>query len=298
MSANWEQDLKKIIALSTLRQIAIIIFAISLKSLILAFLHLVIHALFKSAIFLCAGIIIHESSYQDIRIIGINFIQYPLTLSILGINRFALIGIPFISGFFSKDVIIEFIIISRLNFTLSTLIILSIGITASYSLRITLFSNKPLIKSQAWISNHQSIECLIPIIILRILAITSGSWLSWLLSSEQLFLISSQEKLLILIILFTGTLLGFIFQFKNKKYLILGSSSISLWFTHFLSVIPTNILAPLIILFQNNDKSWQENYGPEKSYYILKINSFLPENFKSSIIIIIIIIIITPIILI
>lgn len=297
MSANWEQDLKKIIALSTLRQIAIIIFAISLRSLILAYIHLIIHALFKSAIFLCAGIMIHESTYQDIRIIGLNFKNYPLIISILGVNRIALIGIPFISGFFSKDVIIEFILTSNLNFTLSILIIISIGITASYSIRITLFSNKSFIKSQPWISNHQSINCLIPIIILRIIAITSGSWITWLLASEQIYIISFFNKIIIILILISGALLGFIFQFKNKNYIKLGTSSISLWFTHFISVIPTNILSPLIFIFQNNDKSWQENYGPNNIYMILKTNSFIPENFKSSILIIIIIIIILPLII-
>lgn len=68
---------KKIIALSTLRQIAIIIFAISIKSTTLAFFHLIIHALFKSTIFLCAGIIIHNFSYQDIRIIDIKINNSP-----------------------------------------------------------------------------------------------------------------------------------------------------------------------------------------------------------------------------
>lgn len=298
ISANWEQDLKKIIALSTLSQIAIIIFAISINSLILTYIHLIIHALFKSAIFICAGIIIHESSYQDIRIIGLNFINYPLTLSILGINSIALMGIPFISGFFSKDVIIEFILTSNLNFTISILIILSIGITASYSIRITLFSNKSTIKSQPWISNHQRLESIIPIITLRILAITSGSWITWLISPDQVYLLNIINKIIILIILTTGILLGFILQFKNKKYINIGLSSISLWFTHFLSVLPTNFTSPLILTFQNNDKIWQENYGPEKIFTTLKLNSFITDNFKSSILIILIIIFIIPIIII
>lgn len=297
LSANWEQDLKKIIALSTLRQIAIIIFAISLNSLILAFIHLTIHALFKSAIFLCAGIIIHESSYQDIRIIGINFINSPLTLSILGINRIALIGAPFISGFFSKDAIIERLISSKLNILISILIIISIGITASYSIRISISSNNSTIKHSPLSSNHQSIQSFFPICLLSLFAITSGSWINWLFLPDNTFLINSINKLFIIILLTIGLLLGFSLQFKNKIYLKLGLSSISLWFSHNISVIPSIFSFPIIQTYYNNDKNWQEKYGPNNSYIYLYNLSTIPELSKSSLLIIITIITLFPIII-
>lgn len=297
ISANWEQDLKKIIALSTLRQIAIIIFAISINILILAYIHLIIHALFKSAIFLCAGIIIHETSYQDIRIIGINFTNYPLISSILGINLLALIGIPFLSGFFSKDIIIENILSSNINMLISILIIISIGITASYSIRLALFSNKPLIKIQPLISNHSLYNDINPILILRLLGILSGSNLTWLLFSDQIIIVSYPNKNLIILLLFIGILLGILLQFKRKKYILIGESSISLWFNHYLSIIPTNTLSPLIISFYNIDLSWQEKYGPQKSFNLIKKSIKIPENLKSTIIIITIIVLITPSIL-
>ncbi|RDU34613.1 NADH-quinone oxidoreductase subunit L, partial [Neobacillus piezotolerans] len=129
------------IALSTLRQIAIIIFAISIISPLLAYFHIIIHAFFKSLIFICAGIIIHETSYQDIRIIRINRNSIPITTTIIGLTNAALIGLPFTSGFFSKDIIIEKIISSKIECILTLIIISSIGITASYSIRIINLSN-------------------------------------------------------------------------------------------------------------------------------------------------------------
>lgn len=294
ISANWEKDLKKIIALSTLRQIAIIIFAISINSIILAFTHLIIHALFKSAIFLCAGIIIHESSYQDIRIIGLNYTIFPLTLSILGINRIALIGIPFISGFFSKDIILEKIISSNINLTLLVIITISVGITSIYSIRISLLSNKSIIKLNPLLHNHYSINSTLPIILLRLFGITSGSWLSWILSPEQLYLTTNIYKIIILLRLLIGLILRILIKFKNKKYIKLGESSISLWFSHYISVIPNNYLSQIIKIYQNNDNSWKEIYGPQKSFTLIKYNSKIATNFNISSIIIIIILLLIP----
>lgn len=71
ISASYEFDFKKIIALSTLRQLGVIIIGLGLGEPILAFFHLVIHALFKALLFICAGNIIHcKQNNQDLRIMG------------------------------------------------------------------------------------------------------------------------------------------------------------------------------------------------------------------------------------
>nr|YP_026098.1 NADH dehydrogenase subunit 5 [Habronattus oregonensis]AAT02495.1 NADH dehydrogenase subunit 5 [Habronattus oregonensis] len=282
MSANWEQDLKKIIALSTLSQIAMMMFSISMGFMSLAFIHLIIHALFKSAMFLCAGIMIHESAYQDMRMMGMNFNYYPLTQAMLGINSMALMGIPFMSGFFSKDMIIESMISSSMNMMMTIMMISSIGMTATYSIRMTFKSNNSSIKAFNYMSNHQSLNSIIPIIILSSMAITSGSWLSWLISPEQLFLFENSSKMIILLALFMGIMLGFSLQFKNKKFMTMGLSSISLWFLHFISILPTKPLNPIMQTFSNNDKNWQENYGPKNSFNSISLMSSTPESFKMS----------------
>lgn len=297
IAANWEQDIKKIIALSTLRQIAIIIFAISIKALILTFLHLVIHALFKSTIFLCAGTLIHESSYQDIRIIRSNFIYNPLIISTLGITRIALIGIPFISAFFSKDVIIENIISSKINNLLSILIIISIGLTARYSFRISNFSNKIIIKSQPKSNNHSSFYNNFPLILLSPLAIISGSSLSWILNYEQVFIISIIIKNNILLALIRGVIIGILLSFKNKIFQSIGGSSLYIWAIHIITTIPIIKLSNFIKIYNNNDKFWQEIYGPSYSFNFSIFLSKLNEFPKSSLLIVIIIIVIIPIII-
>jgi NADH-ubiquinone oxidoreductase chain 5 len=106
--AVFEYDLKKVIALSTLRQLGVIIFSISLGLYLVAFFHLVIHALFKAILFLCAGAIIHGiGGSQDIRHYGGQIQNYPVIGACLNIANLSLCGIPFMSGFYSKDLIVE-----------------------------------------------------------------------------------------------------------------------------------------------------------------------------------------------
>jgi len=106
--AVYEYDLKKVIALSTLSQLGVIMFSISLGLYTVAFFHLIIHALFKAILFLCAGAIIHGvGGSQDIRYYGGQIYSYPVIASCLNIANLSLCGIPFISGFYSKDLIVE-----------------------------------------------------------------------------------------------------------------------------------------------------------------------------------------------
>jgi len=108
LGANFEMDLKRVIALSTLRQLGVIIIALSLGFLELAFFHLLIHALFKSLLFLCAGVYIHGlGDKQDVRLLRRVSERAPLTTFYFLGCSLALCGFPFISGFYSKDIILE-----------------------------------------------------------------------------------------------------------------------------------------------------------------------------------------------
>lgn len=117
LGANFEFDLKKIIALSTLSQLGLIISILSIGFYKLAFFHLLTHALFKALLFICAGVIIHNTkNAQDIRFIGRLSIRIPLTCSCFNIANLALCGIPFLAGFYSKDLILEVVMLSYINF--------------------------------------------------------------------------------------------------------------------------------------------------------------------------------------
>merc|ERR1711902_60493 len=107
---------KKIIALSTLRQLGIMMIVLGIGNPILSFFHLISHAFFKAMLFICAGIIIHNiKDYQDIRKIGFSYINIHFCISIIIIANISLCGLPFLRGFYSKDFIIEIILIKGKN---------------------------------------------------------------------------------------------------------------------------------------------------------------------------------------
>lgn len=141
LGANFEHDLKKIIALSTLSQLGLILGILSLGSYKLAFFHLLTHALFKALLFMCSGNFIHNLlDCQDIRYLGRIVINIPLTCCFFNICNLALCGIPFLSGFYSKDLLLEVISIDYLNLFIYFLFFISTGLTVSYTFRLIYYS--------------------------------------------------------------------------------------------------------------------------------------------------------------
>ena len=103
-----QNDLKKVIAYSTCSQLGYMIFACGLSNYNIAFFHLFNHAFFKALLFLSAGSIIHSmSNEQDMRKMGGLLKLLPFTYSMVLIGSLSLMGFPFLSGFYSKDLILE-----------------------------------------------------------------------------------------------------------------------------------------------------------------------------------------------
>jgi len=103
-----QNDIKKVIAYSTCSQLGYMIFACGISAYNVSFFHLINHAFFKALLFLGSGIVIHAlNNEQDMRRMGGLIKVLPYSYAVMFIGSLALTGFPFLSGFYSKDLILE-----------------------------------------------------------------------------------------------------------------------------------------------------------------------------------------------
>lgn len=134
----FEPDLKKLVALSTLSHLGFICLAFSLGRVDLAYFHLLSHALFKSLLFIGLGNVLSGRSHmQDSRFLSSGLILLPVSSGLILVSIMNLFGLPFLRGFYSKDLVLEFTMFRTVSSNLSVLILyLNVLLTFSYTFRI------------------------------------------------------------------------------------------------------------------------------------------------------------------
>nr|NP_068649.1 NADH dehydrogenase subunit 5 [Triatoma dimidiata]AAG31614.1 NADH dehydrogenase subuint 5 [Triatoma dimidiata]QSH91001.1 NADH dehydrogenase subunit 5 [Triatoma dimidiata] len=244
LGANFEFDLSKIIALSTLSQLGLMMSILFIGYPVLAFLHLLTHAFFKALLFLCAGLMIHcMSDSQDIRHMGLMVNHLPFTCTCFCISNMSLCGMPFMSGFYSKDIILEMMMVSGYNFFVFMIFFLSIGLTVSYTFRViyyTLFYHINVYSCQSYTEDGIMMKSMI---VLSVLAIFGGSMLSWMVFSVPfLVVLPLFLKLMPLTFIFLGGWLGYELSVPflgggllSERFYFVSFFSGSMWFMPYFS---------------------------------------------------------------
>lgn len=294
LGANFEFDLKKIIALSTLSQLGLIISILSIGYYKLAFFHLLTHALFKALLFICAGVIIHNTkNAQDIRFIGGLSIRIPLTCSCFNIANLALCGMPFLAGFYSKDLILETVMLSYMNFFSFFLFFFSTGLTVCYSFRLVYYSiTGDFNRTTLNILNDKGWTISFRIFFLIVIAIIGGRMLSWLIFfNPEIICLPYYLKNLTLIVCLLGGFIGYLirnvnFFFINKSLVYYNFSffSGSMWFIPLISTVGV-VKWPLILgiySYKMFDQGWSEYFGGQILYNQLKIYSLYVQEFQNN----------------
>nr|QJW33801.1 NADH dehydrogenase subunit 5 [Lymantria sugii] len=272
VSANYEFDLKKIIALSTLSQLGLMMSILSMGMSDLAFFHLLTHAMFKALLFMCAGVIIHMmGDMQDIRFMGGMNLYIPLTSLCLNISNMALCGIPFMAGFYSSDLILELVSFSNLNMMIFFLYYISTGLTMFYTIRLIMYL---MLNDFNLMSIYNLYEedynMLKSMFILLGMSVISGSFLSWLIFSyPYMIYLPYNLKMMVIYLSVMGGLLGYLiskmsFYSLNKFLLIYNLSSFFclMWFMPNLSTygISYFFLNYGYKLMKSIDMGWNEVY--------------------------------------
>lgn len=221
LTAVKETDLKKIIALSTLSQLGLIFIFLGINLIKITFLHLLAHAFFKALIFIATGNLIHSFLRdQDLRRIGNITQTLRISKRLLILRRCSLIGIPFISAFYSKEYIIEILYLNFITITDIFFLFFTAILTRIYSVRfIIIFFNKSNKISRLAQLREKDILSQLSIIILALPRIIGGKFLILIIISEiNNHRILATNFLSIILLLTIRILIFNLFFFKNFKF--------------------------------------------------------------------------------
>nr|YP_009349825.1 NADH dehydrogenase subunit 5 [Metrioptera bonneti]AQM39961.1 NADH dehydrogenase subunit 5 [Metrioptera bonneti] len=278
IGANFEYDLKKIIALSTLSQLGLMMSVLAMGYPELAFFHLLTHALFKALLFMCAGALIHNmKDSQDIRFMGSICLQMPLMAVCFNISNLALCGMPFLAGFYSKDLILEIVGLSYVNMFSFFLYFFSTGLTVCYSLRLVYYSMTGDFNSTSFHPlNDEGWTMLSGMLVLTMMAILGGCMLSWVLfPTPEMICLPNELKMLALIVSVLGGWIGYeiskfslSYDLLSLKMFMLSNFLGSMWFMPFLSTYGVSY-APLFLgkqTYKALDQGWSEDWGGQMIY--------------------------------
>ena len=267
-----QNDIKKVIAYSTCSQLGYMVFACGISNYAISVFHLMNHAFFKALLFLSAGCVIHAmADEQDMRKLGGLISSLPFTYSMMVIGSLSLMGFPFLTGFYSKDAILE---VAYASYTFQGsfghwLGTISAFFTAFYSFRLLYltFISDPLSPQSSLTHSHESPSNMsIPLVILAFGSIFVGWFFRdmiigpgtpfWLdnsifvrFSNYNLFeaeFLSPSIKFLPVILSLLGAFLGF---------------SLYFFASHLLVSIKTSIIGRTLYTFFSNKWHWDYIYN-------------------------------------
>ena len=308
-----QNDIKRIIAYSTCSQLGYMFFAAGVGAYHVAMFHLFTHAFFKALLFLGSGSVIHAfKDDQDIRNMGGVWKQLPYTWILMLIGTLALTGFPLLSGFYSKDAIIEFAFLKHtfIGNSAAAVGIITAFLTSIYSWRLIFktFHGKYMNKKISIKETHESpLIMLVPLIFLAIGAIFSGYLFKELFigeNSESFWLNSiffiekiSHDKIPLWFLLLTPMLViisipisYFLFVKDRKildglieKYKTLYNFLLNKWYIdEFYEIILVKPIKKVgYIFWKKGDEGTIDRFGPNGITKIIKLISDKAVQFQS-----------------
>jgi len=315
--AVFQNDIKRIIAYSTCSQLGYMFMAIGSSAYTLAYFHLLSHAFFKALLFLGAGSVIHSmSDEQDIKKMGGLYNKIPLTYITMLIGSLSLVGLPFLSGYYSKDLILEIIYLNDYEYSFYFFVMGVIGVlfTSIYSLRLLVYVfHRDNVADEKVIAHiHESPSIMIlPLVILSIFAIFFGMFMKIIFTefnflemwSSTMYVNKSLDatfisqnvpvifKKLPLLMIVIGTILILILYFSFKNLIPFLKSRLSFLYNFFKNKWYVDQLYEKIFIkptfyfgkgfWKSVDKELIDNLGPNGFSRIVLSFSFFVSRLQS-----------------
>nr|YP_010350339.1 NADH dehydrogenase subunit 5 [Ixodes woyliei]UOK09768.1 NADH dehydrogenase subunit 5 [Ixodes woyliei] len=287
IGANLEMDFKKIIAFSTLSQLGLIMLVLSMGKVEFAFFHLIMHAIFKSMLFLCAGLVIHNmNGIQDLRYLGNFFCYSPMICGCMGLASLSLFGFPFMGGFYSKDLILEFIYMKLDNMFFMLLIVISTMLTVFYCLRLLYYVVLKGIMSGVYYKIDLNKKMIFPIFVLSLMVLILGNFLSWcIFTFEDLIVLSNFSKMINLFLISFIFMVFFMMYINQMKGFVMGGFFNflgSMWFMSFLTSFIFLSIYKKMSKVSEFDWMWVEEMGPSSIYKSIVKSSLYSQWFQNN----------------
>nr|QIT06486.1 NADH dehydrogenase subunit 5 [Lipothrix lubbocki] len=263
ISAMFEFDLKKIIALSTLSQLAMMMMVLSLGFYEICFYHLLTHAMFKSLLFLCAGVFIHNMyGWQDIRSISMLSMKAPIVSIYFFFSSLSLCGFPFLTGFYSKDLMVELLYMKEMYVMIFVMVVM-IMFTLIYSFRLIyyMFINISYTNSKSIMEEDSLMYT--PLFFLFLFSIFLGASMMWMYFPSFFIFMEVGSKMLILLLMFISfPLIWILMVLLNSSIGGVKSSLVMMMNLPFLSsVYFVKTMGLGLLLIKQFDQGWLEKFS-------------------------------------
>nr|BAG24183.1 NADH dehydrogenase subunit 5 [Ascoschoengastia sp. TATW-1] len=260
--ANTEMDFKKIVAMSTLSQLGLLFFLISLGFIKMAFFHMISHAFFKSLLFMGTGVVILSGS-QDSRYKGLSTPWSFLLYSTMTVSLFSLMAVPFSVGFYSKDLALDFMFNENLNMIFYFLFLYGSLMTVKYSMRmLSIMSSK--VSGESFMTSNFSMFLFYSMILSISLTMFWGKLVYGMIMMEDFILMSFPIKTVGLLLILISLKL---YMFKFMKLF----NSLMAWFKYMIK----NLW--FFDYLNKSDQLWTENI----SIYLIKNTLLVTNNLES-----------------
>nr|YP_010443354.1 NADH dehydrogenase subunit 5 [Lebertia trifurcilla]UTE89511.1 NADH dehydrogenase subunit 5 [Lebertia trifurcilla] len=212
--AFFEMDMKKVVAMSTLSQLGMMMFSISFGEWVLGFFHMICHALFKALLFLsCGGFIFFSQGGQDLRHKGGYLSLTPFFCMMFVFSSLSLCGFPFLSGFYSKDFILESSFGMDWGFMCLFIFFFSCLLSLVYSIRLFIFGLCYFSFLSSSLFMNSEVFSIFFMYLLGSWSMFCGFFFSSFLFIDSFFILTSFLKVLGLLVIFLGSIFYLFFSF-------------------------------------------------------------------------------------